>query len=89
MHHPKTAYNFPDSKVRGDNMGSTWVLSAPDEPHVGPINLAIMVSIINILNVEKTDLEYLLFISRYSRVMLLEGINEQLVNVTLFGLCNL
>ena len=32
---------FPDNKVHGANMGPTWVLSAPDEPHVGPINLAI------------------------------------------------
>ena len=31
----------PDSKVHGANMGPTWVLSAPDGPHVGPINLAI------------------------------------------------
>ena len=31
----------PDSKVHGANMGPTWVLSAPDEPHVGPTNLAI------------------------------------------------
>ena len=31
----------PDSKVRGANMGPTWVLSAPDVPHVGPMNLAI------------------------------------------------
>ena len=30
-----------DSKVRGANMGPTWVLSAPDGPHVGPMNLAI------------------------------------------------
>ena len=34
---------FPDSKVRGANMGPTWVLSAPDGPHVGPMNLAIRV----------------------------------------------
>ena len=27
---------FPDSKVHGANMGPTWVLSAPDGPHVGP-----------------------------------------------------
>ena len=27
---------FPDSKVRGAKMGPTWVLSAPDGPHVGP-----------------------------------------------------
>ena len=31
----------PDSEVHGANMGSTWVLSAPDGPHVGPMNLAI------------------------------------------------
>ena len=31
----------PDSKVRGANMGPTWVLSAPGEPNVGPMNLAI------------------------------------------------
>ena len=31
----------PDSKVHGSYMGPTWVLSAPDGPHVGPMNLAI------------------------------------------------
>ena len=31
----------PDSKVHGANMGPTWVLSVPDAPHVGPMNLAI------------------------------------------------
>ena len=29
--------------VHGANMGPTWVLSAPDGPHVGPMNLAIRV----------------------------------------------
>ena len=33
----------PDSKVHGANMGPTWVLSAPDGPHVGPMNIAIRV----------------------------------------------
>ena len=32
--------DIPDSKVHGANMGPTWVLSAPDGPHVGPMNLA-------------------------------------------------
>ena len=32
---------IPESKVYGANMGPTWVLSAPDGPHVGPVNLAI------------------------------------------------
>ena len=31
----------PDSKVHGANIDPTWGLSAPDEPHVGPMNLAI------------------------------------------------
>ena len=38
-------YN-PDSKVHGANMGPTWVLSAPDGPHVGPMNRAIRESLI-------------------------------------------
>ena len=33
--------DIPDSKVHGANMGPTWVLSAPDGPHVSPMNLAI------------------------------------------------
>ena len=33
--------NIPDNKVYGANMGPTWVLSAPDGLHVGPMNLAI------------------------------------------------
>ena len=32
---------IPDSKVHGSIMGPTCVLSAPDGPHVGPMNLAI------------------------------------------------
>ena len=32
---------IPDTKVHGANMGPTWVLSAPDGPHVCPMNLAI------------------------------------------------
>ena len=31
----------PDSKFLVAHMGSTWVLSAPDGPHVDPMNLAI------------------------------------------------
>ena len=31
----------PDSKVHGANMGPTWVLAAPDEPHVRPMNFVI------------------------------------------------
>ena len=37
----------PDSKVHGANMGPSWVLPAPDGPHVGPMNLAIRVFILN------------------------------------------
>ena len=35
--------HFPDNKVHGANMGITWVLSAPDGPHVGPMNLALII----------------------------------------------
>ena len=34
-------YTVPDSKVNGANMGPIRVLSAPDGPHVGPMDLAI------------------------------------------------
>ena len=37
--------HYPDSKVHGANMGPTWVLSAPDGSHVGPMNLAIRITI--------------------------------------------
>ena len=36
-----TKRDNPDSKVHGANMGPTWVLSAPDGPYVGPMNLAL------------------------------------------------
>ena len=36
--------HFPDNKYHGANMGSIWVLSAPDGSHVGPMNLAIRVA---------------------------------------------
>ena len=38
-----TFLKYPGSKVHGANMEPTWVLSAPDGPHVGPMNLAIRV----------------------------------------------
>ena len=34
-----------DSKVHGAIMGPTWVLSAPDGPHVGPMSFAIRIYI--------------------------------------------
>ena len=33
--------DIPDNKVHGANVGPTWVLSAPDGPHLGPMNIAI------------------------------------------------
>ena len=39
--HTPFPIDYPDSKVHGANMGPTWVLAAPDGPHVGPMNLAI------------------------------------------------
>ena len=37
--------HFPDRKVHGANLRPTWVLSAPDGPHVGPMNFAMKVDI--------------------------------------------
>ena len=31
-----TTQMTPDSKVHGANIGPTWVLSAPDGPHIAP-----------------------------------------------------
>ena len=42
-HFPRLLEHYPDSKVHGANMGPIWVLSAPDAPHVDPMNLAIRV----------------------------------------------
>ena len=41
---PTDGHYFPDSKVHRANIGPTWVLSAPDRPHVGPMNLALRVA---------------------------------------------
>ena len=35
------AFNNPDSKVHGANMGPTWARQDPVGPHVGSMNLAI------------------------------------------------
>ena len=44
-------WTYPDSKVHRANMGPTWVLSAPDGPHDGPMNLAIRVVIVMYRNI--------------------------------------
>ena len=38
---PMRPNNNPNIKVHGANMGPNWVLSAPDGPHVGPMNFDI------------------------------------------------
>ena len=48
-----------DSKVHGANMGPTCVLSAPDGPHIGPMNLAIREKWYNIgIRLVKYHFEY-------------------------------
>ena len=37
----RPVYYNPDRQVHGANMRPIWVLSAPDGPHVGPMNFAI------------------------------------------------
>ena len=44
FHHiPFQFHIYPNSKIHGPNMGPTKVLSAPDGPHVGLMNLVIWV----------------------------------------------
>ena len=49
---------YPDSKVHVANMGPNWVLPAPSGPHVGPMNLAIRV----------TSLEICVILIRYKQI---------------------
>ena len=46
----KSELRFRIAKVHGANMGPIWVLSAPDGPHVGPMNLAIRVSLFDTMS---------------------------------------
>ena len=48
--------HVPDSKVHGTNIGPTWVLSALDGPHVGPMNLAIRCCIFSLSNCQFSSL---------------------------------
>ena len=57
-------YAYPDSKVHKANMGPTWVLSAPDGPHVGPMNLAIRVCFM--LCCGQVMIDYTLILQGYS-----------------------
>ena len=41
-------HRIPDSKVHGANMGPTWGRQDPGGPHVGPMNLAIWDSVLEI-----------------------------------------
>ena len=52
----KSEHNTPDSKVHVANMGPTWVLPAPDGPHVGPMNIVIRDSMDNTCSDGKLDL---------------------------------
>ena len=58
--------SIPDSKVHGAKKGATWVLSAPDGPHVGPINLAIRVLFVKWLFVDSIDPRHSLCRSTHS-----------------------
>ena len=58
---------FPDSKFHRANMGPTWVLSTPDGPQVGPMNLAIGVEMCKHLKFHCQNL-ILLSITRFNLV---------------------
>ena len=51
-------FGFPDGKVHGANMGSIEGQQDPGGPHVGPMNLAIMVvEFIIVLSIQEFQLQ--------------------------------
>ena len=60
-----TVLRFPDSKVRGANMGPIWGRQDPGGPHVGPMNFAIWV--IASKNHKHLPIEINVFISHISQ----------------------
>ena len=42
------SFAYPDNKIHGAHMGPIWVLSAPGGPHVGVLNIAIWVCLMQI-----------------------------------------
>ena len=59
-------HNKPDSKVHGANIGPTWVLSAPDGPHVGSMNLAIK----EVMDQNESNIQYIQVIMHTVRALL-------------------
>ena len=53
---------IPDSKFHGAILGPTWVLLAPDGPHVGPMNFAIW----DILHKIYTEKPVFVFLEKYT-----------------------
>ena len=65
----------PDSKLHGANMGPTWVLSAPDGPHVGPMNLAMRGSQVNVNAIHNTG-QYRMEAKHYKPQTVLECVGS-------------
>ena len=61
---------YPDCKVRGANMGPNWVQTAPDEPNVGPMNLATWVR--TILSVRPSHLHSIFM--NFSAVIIIDKV---------------
>ena len=76
-----SAISYPDSKVHGANMGPAWVLSAPDGPHVGPMNLGRFVHVFllsQLISPNKVDDAIILHI--LSGVFILEFYNHGMLS---------
>ena len=68
-----SVYNLPDSKVHGANMGPTWVLPAPDGPHVGPMKLAIRTVI------QSVNLLYMNLLTSYNFVEKIAPVGDEII----------
>ena len=67
---------FPDSEFHGANMGPTWVLSAPDGPHVGPMNLTIRVVFVKETCVAATSCVCHVKVSEWAANLSLTNLNK-------------
>ena len=82
----------PDSKVHGANMGPTWVLSAPDGPHIVPMNPtiwditqteAVYVSVIGYTEVAEFTPRYWNWLNANLQIWMLQYVSEKSAHVYL------
>ena len=90
---------YPNSKVHGTNVGPIWGRQDPDEPHVGPMNLAIWVA--TVIRIRRGDSKYCLnhawhntHSQPHAKELCIIGLNSNeypmiIVSIRLFIICSI